>query len=221
MPPTEMVSGEYKGYIIQYDWSGKYIVSSKGLQLSLLLDGKDLSGLWIEDATDTVKLSAALTSDSVSFNQMQYSRKDHYSPESGIKYNFQQARLNLVQTGDSIFLAGNVAMFSPQRGEPSKPLMIALVRTDSTLTAKKLQLRAYPNPFTNILTAQFEIPQPKEVEIQLLNIGGSVIYRNNAGKLEAGHYSLPVQVGSLPAGIYLLKFMYGNKWFTSTKVVKQ
>jgi hypothetical protein len=112
-------------------------------------------------------------------------------------------------------------MFSPQRGEPSKPLMIALVRTDSTLTAKKLQLRAYPNPFTNILTAQFEIPQPKEVEIQLLNIGGSVIYRNNAGKLEAGHYSLPVQVGSLPAGIYLLKFMYGNKWFTSTKVVKQ
>jgi hypothetical protein len=218
LPASEIIAGDYKGYLIQYDWSGTHIISSKDLKLSLVNDQNILSGSWIESG-DSVNISASLTSDSIIFNKMQYGRKDHYSPDKAIQYIFQNARLNLVQKEDSVFLAGNVEMFSTQRGEPSKPLFIALSRTDTSLIAKKLQIKTYPNPFTDVLIAEFEIPKTKDVVIQFLNLNGTVMYHNAAGKLEPGHYSLPVQIGRVSAGTYLLKFIYGN-YSKTVKVIK-
>ncbi|MFM2392838.1 MAG: hypothetical protein RLZZ546_820 [Bacteroidota bacterium] len=220
IPTSEIVSGNYKGFIIQYDWSGKYITSSKSLQLNLSLNSKKLTGLWIEDQSDSIKLSADLSYDSLRFDKMEYRRKDHYSQENGIKYNFQNANLNLVQTGDSIFLAGNMEMFSPQRNEPSKPIFIVLARAYSSIMAKKLHLRTFPNPFNSLITAQFEIPKAEIVEIQILTLEGVSVYRNYAGLLEIGHYSLPIKVNNLSSGTYLLKFTYGNQVQIS-RIIKQ
>ena len=216
-----MVAGCYKGYIIQYDWSGKNAVSSTKLTLNLSGQSKSLEGYWSEEGIDSFKLNASLRLDSLVFNNTKYARKDHYSPDSAVKYSFQNAKLNLVQKGDSIFLAGNIEMFSPDRKEPSKPLFVALVRIDNKDIEKNRvsNLRVSPNPFTGTLNVEFDLPESGPVEVQLLTIDGSVVYRNPASTLETGHYILPLQPGKIAAGTYLVKVLNGNHT-SSVKVVK-
>jgi hypothetical protein len=220
LPPAEVIAGYYRGYIIQYDWSGKNAVSSKKLFLNLTGKGNDLQGYWSEEGTDSFKLKAALKLDSLVFQNTKYVRKDHYSPEKAIRYNFQNARFNLVQKTDSVFLAGNVEMFSPDRKEPSKPLFVALVRVENGTHKNAITgLRVSPNPFTEVLNVEFTLPVSAKVEVQLVSVDGAIVYRNPAGKLGAGHYLLPLQPKNIAPGTYLVKVLNGTHT-TSTKVIK-
>jgi hypothetical protein len=203
---SEVISGEYTGWIIQYDWSGEHAVSSKRLKLNLGARDNNLSGKWIEDVNNSIDITATLASDSVIFKNTQYRRKDHYSPDSAILYNFGKARLNLVQTKDSVFLAGNLEMFSPQRGEPSKPLFIALSR--KLPPVKKLVAKVYPNPFSNVLNVSFNLLESTKIEVQLITLTGTILYRNTAGQLEPGWYMLPIPTENTTPGFYLVKLLY-------------
>ena len=205
---SEVISGEYTGWLIQYDWSGEHAVSSKRIKLSLDAKDNNLSGKWKEDSNDPYEIKARLASDSVIFQNTKYNRKDHYSPDKAILYNFGNARLNLVQTKDSVFLAGNLEMFSPERGEPSKPLFIALSRKIPQV--KNLVVKAYPNPFSNVLNVSFNLFESTTIEVQLITLSGKIVYRNPAGLLEAGWYTLPIQVSNINAGTYFVKLLYAN-----------
>lgn len=205
---SEVISGEYTGWLIQYDWSGEHAVSSKRIKLNLDAKDNNLSGKWKEDTNDPFEIKARLASDSVIFQNSQYSRKDHYSPDKAVLYNFENARLNLVQTKDSVFLAGNLEMFSPERGEPSKPLFLALSRKIPPV--KNLVVKAYPNPFSNVLNVSFNLIDPTTIEVQLITLTGKIVYRNPAGLLEAGWYTLPIQVSNINAGTYFVKLFYEN-----------
>lgn len=218
LPSSNEVSGKYTGYLIQYDWSGTHIISSRNLTFILSADNSSITGQWVEEACDTVNIQSVLTSDSVLFRNTKYRRKDHYSFDTTILYNFSNARLNFVQQGDSLYLAGNVGMFSPERNEPSKPMFVALSR--SLPPDLKFAVNAYPNPFSNQLTVDFKLPQAMNVEIQLLALNGTMLYRNTAGLLEAGEYALPVQISNQPSGTYLVKIIQG-KQATVVKVVKE
>ena len=213
LPAAEIIAGNYKGYIIQYDWSGKNAVSSKKLSLNLSGSRNNLEGWWTEEGIDSFKLKATLKTALLAFNKTTYKRTDHYSPDTAVKYNFENAKLNLVQKGDTVFLAGNVEMFSPDRKEPSKPLFVALVRIDKSIEDKKAVtgLRVTPNPFAATINVEFTLPEAAQVEVELVTVNGTVVYKNNAGILEAGHYLLPLHPGSIAAGTYMVKVMNGNR----------
>ena len=205
---SEVISGEYTGWIIQYDWSGEHAVSSKRIKLNLGARDNNLSGKWIEDVNNPIDIKATLASDSVIFKNTKYRRKDHYSPDSAVLYNFGNARLNLVQAKDSVFLAGNLEMFSPERGEPSKPLFIALSRKIPPV--RELVAKAYPNPFSNVLNVSFNLLESATIEVQLITLTGTIVYRNSAGLLEAGWYTLPIPTGNTTPGSYLVKLLYSD-----------
>ena len=217
LPSSEVITGNYTGWLIQYDWSGTHAVESKKLQLNLIASDNELKGQWIENSKDTAVIKASLASDSIIFNKTHYKRTDHYSPDTAIVYNFSNARLNLIQTTDSVFIAGNVEMFSPERKEPSKPLFVALSRKAPVV--EKLVVKTYPNPFSNVLYVDFNLLKSANIEVQLLTLNGTTVYRNPAGVLEAGWYSLPVQTGNIAAGSYFLKLVY-DSGSTIVKVVK-
>lgn len=224
LPSSDIIAGNYIGWIIQYDWSGKYIIQMKKLLLNLNYQDKKITGEWIENEKDTAKINGMIAADSVVFKRTSYNRSDHYSSVGEIKYNFQNAKFNLVQAGDSIFIAGNVEMFSPVRGEPSKPLFVALARPglkilDSTFL-KNLGLSAYPNPFNNILNVQFNLVHSAPVLVELWNMEGKMVYKNDAGVLPEGFYMLPVSNLNIAAGIYFIKF-YSGKQSAAIKVIKQ
>ena len=222
LPASEIIAGYYKGYIIQYDWSGENIVSSKKLTLNLNGHSNSLEGFWEEEGIDSFKFKALLDHDSLIFENTKYLRRDHYSPDSSIHYTFKNAKLNLVQKSDSIFLAGNVEMFSPDRKEPSKPLFVALVRVDKIAFDKEevKEFKATPNPFATTLNIDFYLPQATPVEVQLLSLNGTEVYSNPSAILDAGHYQLPLKPGFIASGVYFVKLCYGKR-SAIIKVIKK
>lgn len=244
LPAASVIAGNYTGYLIQYDWSGQNAIRTLTLSLTLKGEGNGtISGKWKEDS-NTVALSASLKGDSIVFANTRYRRKDHYSPDSAVLYNFENAALNLVQKGDSVFLAGNVQMFSPERKEPSKPLFVALTRSglpnpskggaknaDSLNNNKSVGipasgggraklLKVYPNPFTNKLNVQVEIPKEGQAVLELVTMNGQVVYHLNAGVIPAGTYAIPLQVDYIAPATYMLRIIY-NGQSEGVKVVKK
>jgi TPR repeat protein len=222
------IEGIYSGYLIQYDWSGRNIIKAKTLNLSLTYKDGLIKGLWVEDDTLSVSLEGNLTSQAILFSNTQYKRTDHYSPEKPVTFNFEEAKLLQIKKDDSLFLAGNVNLFSPDRKEPEKPFYTVLKRVakgsdDSTkielVSNINNQLRVFPNPFSNTLIVEFEIKQICQVFTQLLTMDGKLIYSNPAKQLSPGQYSLPIQV-NISAGTYLVK-LHSGKEVKTAMVVKQ
>lgn len=247
IPSKELIKGTYNGYVLRYDWSGKYLISSKQIRISLedVRDGEDkgnaIKGTWQEKGETAVPLQARLSEDSVIFKQTRYERRDHYSWDKAITYNFKSANLNLSQIGDSVYLSGNIEMFSPERNEPSKPVYLALVRSDaiassltdsiraasdkdlkdSTGIAKIRGARLYPNPFRTSFTAQFILTESAKVAIQLLNMSGVVVYKKPEEFLKKGKYSILVSPGRIAGGIYIMRILNAHNNYTDLKAIKE
>jgi uncharacterized protein len=232
--PANTIEGNYEGYLIRYDWSGKYAISSSTLKLNLTYKDGQLSGNWIESDSINVPLQATLTPKNMIFKNMQYSKTDHYSMFKALPYNFENAKLQWNKKEDGVYLFGNIQMFSVQRNEPEKPLFIWLKRVDTknqnenliTLTNEdgssiilKNDLVAYPNPFDNSITVEFELKESCQVQTELLTMEGKSIYKNLAKLLDVGNYKLQVEPQNLVAGTYLLVLKYGAK-IKTTKVIK-
>jgi TPR repeat protein len=224
LPPGEIIAGKYAGWLIQYDWSGVHMVATKKLQLDIAASHGEISGEWIEQDADTAKIRARIVSDSLVFEQTKYARKDHYSLKKSIGYNFQVARLDIVQFGDSVFLAGNIEMFSPLRGEPSKPIFVVLsrggLRNMDSAAFNGLEVNAYPNPFVDLLNVQFHLPKAGNVRVRMYDMKGAMLYDREAGVLEEGSYSLPLYDLRLAEGLYILNLSYDNE-SRSIKIMKR
>jgi len=247
IPSKELIKGTYNGYVLRYDWSGKYLISSKQIRISLedVTDGEDkgnaIKGSWQEKGETAVPLQARLSEDSVIFKQTQYERRDHYSWDKAITYNFKSANLNLSQIGDSVYLSGNIEMFSPERNEPSKPVYLALVRSnaiassitdsiraardkdlkDSTGIAKIRGARLYPNPFRTSFKVKFVLAENAKVAIQLLNMSGVVVYKKPEELLQKGKYSIYISPGRLANGMYILRLITDSGDYVDLKAIRK
>ena len=216
IPSIDSIGGIYTGYIIQYDWSGQNVISAQSLNLNIeRTSGEDITATWIS-GKDTIAVTAVLNSASMEFKKTAYKRIDYYNYDSsGIVYDFQQASLNMVQTTDSLFISGNINMFSPQRNEPSKPMLVVLARPIAKQSLSTVTIG--PNPFINQFTVNLNLAETAtNAVVQLIDNNGRPVYTNRVGTLEAGKYIMPLQPGQISSGIYFLKIAYGN----TTKLIK-
>lgn len=69
---------------------------------------------------------------------------------------------------------------------------------DLCLTPSQIEVRAYPNPVTELLNVSFSDNQPYTVS--LINAAGQLVSTINTN----GNNNITIQVGHLPKGIYLL-----------------
>ncbi|WP_447642432.1 MULTISPECIES: hypothetical protein [Chitinophagaceae] len=200
LPMGEAVAGRYKGYLVQYDWSGSSVIDTKSIELELVSQTGRLEGTWVEEGTDSFRFSAYLRGDSLAFDPVSYGRRDHYSPDTAVGYRLEGAGLNLVQGPGALYLAGNVSMFSPTRGEPSKPVVLALVRSlaETPIGTRFTFDKVYPNPFRDVLEVQFSLGATADVGMAVVGVAGLQVYLRPAQKLQTGSYSYRLQ---LPAGL--------------------
>jgi hypothetical protein len=231
--PASNVTGTYKGYLLRYDWSGQHVVQTNQLRLVLHYTNDSLKGIWTEDDSVNIPLAGGLTSQALVFTGMKYRKLSHYNAVIPELLTFQNASLQLVRDKDSLYLTGNLQMFSPERNEPGKPMYVALVRTAMDSSSGTIGLSdtdsssltlgsfaAYPNPFTSTVTVGFTLKTSVRVATQLYTVDGRMVYSNAAGVLGEGSYTLPVQPGALAPGVYVLRFQYGNN-IRTVKLVKQ
>ncbi len=233
--PVNEINGQYQGYLLKYDYSGKNIVQASSLSVRLNCEGNNvITGQWTESDSLILPIKAFLNSNGIAFSNMQYSKTDHYSLTKAVAYNFDKASLQISRLGDSVILTGNILQYSPDTKEPEKPLQAILLKIGSingngtieftdkngeTLQSQE-RLTVYPNPFSsNGFNVQLTLPQGCKVYTQLLTLDGRVVYTQPAAMLAKGGYVLPLQP-KVAAGTYLVRLVYGAKTKTAT-IIKQ
>lgn len=219
------VEGNYSGTLITYDWSGEHVLNRALLQLRLESVNDTIKGQWVQNDSTVVVFTAKLTDEGLIFNDAVVPRKDHYN-EYPLMYQFQKATLSVSETGENLFLAGNLQMFSQATMEPERPLYLSLSKnidynnlSDQSQTKNTItDLIAFPNPFKDNLAVHFFLSEESSVRLELLNLNGGSVYKASAGKLQTGKNSLNVNI-ELPSGSYIL--MLKTRHYTaSTMVVK-
>ncbi|NNF02991.1 MAG: choice-of-anchor B family protein [Rhodothermales bacterium] len=80
-------------------------------------------------------------------------------------------------------------------------------------------LDVYPNPFTESTTVEFEVDRSQDVRVRMVDMLGRQVAVPFDGPVVAGERTtVDVHAGSLPAGVYVLKFS-GEDFVSTTSVV--
>jgi tetratricopeptide (TPR) repeat protein len=219
------IIGDYKGYAIRYDFSGRNILSVFPLELTLKTIGDKVEGTWKEEGIVT-NINAKCTENGLIFSNTSYNKVDHYSAfRGGEIWQFNNAKLNLLQETDSTYINGNVQLYSTIRKEPGLPFYVTLTRATSkkeidNLISNGLTLSCN-SPFENNIQVTFEVKQKSQVALKLITQQGLQIFTQNAGILPAGTYTRNFNMArNLAGGSYVLQIETnaGNK---SIVIVKQ
>jgi predicted outer membrane repeat protein len=83
-------------------------------------------------------------------------------------------------------------------------------------------VRSYPNPFSNVTTIEFKLPEELDVTFKLYDLTGREVRSLVIGHLEKGRHMVTLQAGKLGHGIYLLRLTANREPRTvSCKLVVQ
>ena len=217
--------GEYTGYVVYYDWSGKYVSEIQMLKLSLQKNGAKYNGTWHEGENNNAAVGLNISGNQFSFDESSsYTRVNHYSSRKPELWQFDKAQLQLGFANDSIQLTGFVQFYSPGRKEPSKPLQVFLKKaTDISLMqlAGVSKMGLFPNPAQAQTVLQFTLSQSAKTAIQITSQAGSIVYKEAEKLLPAGTYNYTIPLTRLPAAVYNISIAVNGKIVATKLLVKQ
>ncbi len=94
----------------------------------------------------------------------------------------------------------------------------ALQISDNVIS-KTTDLSVYPNPTTGDFTIKYDVTKRADIRIDIYDIKGAHIKSIvNQPSQHAGKYQIPVSLNEMPAGIYIVNLINGEKRF-SEKIV--
>jgi alkaline phosphatase D len=96
-----------------------------------------------------------------------------------------------------------------------RPFGIASLQTNTPLEL----MSVYPNPVTDNLYFQLYLEKESMVELQMLDVKGSVVYNRSIGPLHNGLNNVVIPCDSFAKGVYFLKVM-SNGSSRSVKIIK-
>lgn len=221
------LNGRFVGHLIRYDWSNTYAVSESELTLELTAKNNMILGRWLENNQDSIRLNTTIIPSGLKFQKTFYKKADHYSMGKKYKYIFDEMDLKFSETTDSIFIEGQVKMFSVNRNEPEKPIYIYLakakagdnIQLENELTTEiSNTLSVYPNPFSDIVNIGFSIAQSSKVQIKFLSSNGKEVLISKQALLDKGTYRIPINSSTFNTGMYVVQLIIGDKVETSKAI---
>jgi hypothetical protein len=218
--------GKWQGLLLRYDWSGEKVLKKTPMELVISDNGNNIEVIW-----NTENNSRSSIAD-VDGNMLHFSSMSLMTEGSHGGYVEKEIRdmtLTLEQSGDTLFLKGNVTNYLPGQLEPDLPNFIVLKQVSSpdgtgvveNLTKREAvpELYVYPNPFHNVITIDYELYNESDVKINLYNIVGKKIKTVFEKKSQVpGSYSFEWD-GDVPSGNYLLIFQV-NGDVLKRKIIK-
>lgn len=205
------LAGDYRGTLVLYDWSGQYVIGEKPVRMTLASDGKTASGALYVNA-DTVQFQAGISADGeLRFTDGRVSLNERYT-DGRMNYRMDYARLD-VWPGS---IKGRLGLYSLSLKEPERPMYIELER-DGAASGKSLgeeerysRITASPNPFSQDLTARFELSEAvHNAEARLFNKAGVLVWRMPIGGMSAGEHRVKLSP-RVKDGEYVLNIKAGN-----------
>lgn len=209
-----MLSGRYQGFIVMYDWSGRYILGEKPVTLSMSRDGKVVSGLLML-ATDSVPFRATVSADGrLSFSDGGVELNERYTVGSKVPYRMDSAELDVWQDR----IAGRLSLYSLKLMEPERPMYIELQKRPSPALPVRegddadryTRVVASPNPFSSQFDVSFELPEPCDAKLRLYDVYGKLAYTQDLGRIEEGRHTETIMPNVLD-GTYVLNVTVGSR----------
>jgi uncharacterized protein len=216
--------GSYTGWAVYYDWSGKYVSEILPLKVELAKTAAGYTGFWQEGQSQPAPISIQQSGGLLAFNTgCSYQRSNHYSGRQPEQWQFNNARLSLGFSGDSVLLNGYVQFYSAMRMEPCKPLQIILKKAidQQAAGAGGVPLSLYPNPASSTAQVQFTLAATAKVYVKVMAAGGTVQYTEAERKLPAGTYNYALPVSSFTPGTYMVQLVTNGKPGTAKALIKQ
>lgn len=221
-PITTTISGSYTGKLLRYDWSGQNIISSTALEIDLQQVEKQLTGQWKEIAGDTVAFTAQIQEDAIVFHDSKIDRTEHFYKGSLNAYAFKDAKLQLLQTDESLFLVGNLQLYNIKERENEKPMYLILEKKQtktSEIPEVISSVIIHPNPVVTDFNLSFDLAQAADVTMSIYYLTGRELYSEQWKNLEQGTQTKTLSL-SAPSGYYLLRLTYGTEVKTTLLIKK-
>lgn len=98
-------------------------------------------------------------------------------------------------------------------------LDISPVNSLTPVANQHLWVKAYPNPFTDVLNVQFEMPIAGAVQFDLMDLQGKKMVIAERGFLAKGIHQHQLNLADIPSGAYLLHVQLGDRMLIN-KVLK-
>ena len=96
-------------------------------------------------------------------------------------------------------------------GEMNKPIVNKSEKIMKEDVEAELQLKVNPNPFSNYVTIQFNLPATKKISINLYDTKGSLVKKVYEGEKPAGLQRLSIDGGNMANGIYFCEILINEQ----------
>jgi len=211
----KQIDGTYEGVLVTYDWSGTHIIKESPFSLILHSDGNTVNAEWQEQGVDTILVQALWADTCLQFTKAEQGRNDHYNTSRKVKWNFTNARLQLLNDSTGSYLAGNIQMFSPETMEPQRPLYMNIRKIQSVDSKAITNLNidkfaVYPNPFLEGFNIDFYQTNESDVYGSIYTSSGKCILNSNLGHFIIGKQKILLNI-NLNSGMYIFKLTTGSK----------
>lgn len=90
------------------------------------------------------------------------------------------------------------------------------IKLENVIT--NLTWKVSPNPVVTDGWMQLQLPEEATVSVKVISSNGITISKIDKGTLQAGTYSIPLQMHAAASGIYVVKLMINNKTYSQTIV---
>lgn len=215
MPQTDisindisLFNGDYDGWLIVYDWSGKFILKEIPVKMSVHRNNNEVSGILFLEDYDIPFYADILDDGTLKFNDSYANLKERYTKKGKVKYKLNYAKLDIWK--DEV--KGELSLYSLKEREPEKPMYLQLHRSDSpnrTLSGYN-SISVSPNPFTSEIKAAIELANASDVNVRIFDKYGIPVFQQNMGLMGKGKQDITL-TPDLKNGFYILNITAGKK----------
>jgi hypothetical protein len=129
---------------------------------------------------------------------------------SGSFYNLREA----VSGGATIFSGGEFGCTETTEFD------LTWVGLDEGLTGSD-EVRIYPNPFSKQTELRLNLDQSEQVEVEVYNLVGKLVFTSDLGILPAGEHLINLFAGQVSPGLNVVRVKAGEKIFTQKLVLER
>jgi TPR repeat protein len=220
-------NGQWKGKLIELDWSGKEIVRILPISLGFEIQNDLIEYKW--ELNNKPSQGKVLLEDyTLYFENLEMLLEMPYShnPKSNtLLWQILSSKMEFKTINKKTYLIGNLETFSPEWQESGPPMRIVLKQTevgeedltDDQLLAISNQndqfIALYPNPFVNDLLIAYELETDARVNVNVYDFTGNVTpVTLEPGSLQtAGQHHYSLDGTNLKAGMYIVSVVAGNQ----------
>lgn len=130
----------------------------------------------------------------------------YYSTDQGLQWELVSGGLPNVVITDLVYHAGENILVAATYGRGMYTISpeAEVTSTGKVGAENSIRIKAFPNPFMDRITIEFDAPVKQVYSIEMLDLNGKVIKTIHHGFLYQGSHSFDVDAGAVAAGIYYI-----------------